>query len=116
MKKMVIWIALVFSSVLSYANDHTIRADLMKIRITSAEKQIMATLNNSQAARDFVALLSLDLTLTDYANTEKISNLPQKLSIEGAPSGYTPLLAILPIMRLGVICVSFINTFLIHLD
>jgi hypothetical protein len=30
------------------------------------------------------------LTLEDYAGTEKISNLPKRLSTEGAPSGSDP--------------------------
>ena len=32
----------------------------------------------------------MSLTLEDYAATEKISNLPRKLSTEGAPAGSDP--------------------------
>ncbi|CAM5721643.1 MULTISPECIES: cyclophilin-like fold protein [Streptomyces] len=59
----------------------------MKIRLTTDTDSFDATLNNSAAARDFAALLPLTLTLTDYAGTEKVSDLPQKLSTTGAPSG-----------------------------
>ena len=62
----------------------------MKIRITIGEKVVTATLNDSQAARDFVSLLPLTLTLEDYAGTEKISDLPKRLSTKGAPSGSDP--------------------------
>jgi hypothetical protein len=35
-------------------------------------------------------LLPLQLTLEDHAATEKISDLPRRLSIAGAPAGTTP--------------------------
>ncbi|MFC9056713.1 cyclophilin-like fold protein [Streptomyces sp. NPDC057074] len=44
-------------------------------------------MNDSAAARDFATLLPLTLTLNDHAGTEKISDLPKKLSTEGSPSG-----------------------------
>lgn len=47
-------------------------------------------LENTQAARDFVTLLPLDLTLADYNGTEKIADLPAKLSHKDAPEGYPP--------------------------
>lgn len=62
----------------------------MKIRIKIEDKVLTATLNDSEAARDFVSLLPLTLTLEDYAKTEKVSDLPKRLSTEGAPSGSDP--------------------------
>jgi len=62
----------------------------MKIRIKFEDKVLMATLIDSKTARDFVSQLPLTLTLEDYAVTEKISDLPKKLSTEGAPSGSDP--------------------------
>ncbi|WP_181792811.1 cyclophilin-like fold protein [Streptomyces sp. WELS2] len=59
----------------------------MKIRLTTDTGTYDATLNDSAAARDLAALLPLTLTLTDYAGTEKISDLPKKLSTAGSPSG-----------------------------
>jgi len=38
------------------------------------------TLEDNATTRDFVALLPLTLTLRDYNRTEKISDLPKKLS------------------------------------
>jgi len=62
----------------------------MKIRLTVGDKVLTATLIDSQTTRDFISLLPLTLTLKDYAGTEKISDLPKRLSTEGAPSGSDP--------------------------
>lgn len=62
----------------------------MKIDIRFEDKVIPATLNGSKAAQDFAALLPLSLTLEDYASTEKISNLPTRLSTDDAPPGFEP--------------------------
>ncbi|WP_432395602.1 cyclophilin-like fold protein [Shewanella glacialipiscicola] len=62
----------------------------VKIRIIIADTRLTATLENMQAARDFVTLLPLDLTLADYNGTERITDLPAKLSNKAAPDGYTP--------------------------
>jgi hypothetical protein len=51
---------------------------------------ITATLVDNATSRDFVSLLPLTLTLKDYAGTEKISDLPRRLSTEGAPPGSDP--------------------------
>lgn len=62
----------------------------MKIEIEAEGATITATLDDSPAARDFASLLPLTLTLDDYHATEKISYLPRRLSIEGAPEGIDP--------------------------
>ena len=62
----------------------------MKIGITIGDQVITATLADSRAAQDFTALLPLALTLEDYAGTEKISDLPRRLSTEGSPAGSDP--------------------------
>ncbi len=61
-----------------------------KIRIMIGDTTLSATLYDNPAARDFIALLPLDLTLQDYAGTEKVSDLPKKLSEKDAPSGFDP--------------------------
>jgi hypothetical protein len=66
------------------------KAEDMKIRITIGEKVVTATLTDGEAARDFVSLLPLTLVLEDYNRTEKVSNLPRKLSTTGAPAGSDP--------------------------
>jgi hypothetical protein len=62
----------------------------MKIRIIVEDQEMTATLNDSKATQDFISLLPLTLTLEDYAGTEKISDLPRRLSTEGAPPGSDP--------------------------
>ena len=62
----------------------------MKIRMDLEGTAITATLVDNETSRDFVSLLPLTLTLTDYEGTEKISDLPRRLSTEGAPAGSDP--------------------------
>ncbi|MEU6379453.1 cyclophilin-like fold protein [Streptomyces sp. NPDC046909] len=57
----------------------------MNIRLTIDGHQIDATLNASAAARDFAALLPLTLNLSDFHQTERIADLPRRLSTSGAP-------------------------------
>jgi len=59
----------------------------MKIRIDAEGRTLSATLDDGEAARDFASLLPLTLTLEDYASTEKIADLPRKLSTTGEPPG-----------------------------
>lgn len=60
----------------------------MKIHLDLGDVCLSAQLDDSAAARDFASLLPLSLSLEDYAATEKISDLPRRLSTEGAPAGY----------------------------
>jgi hypothetical protein len=62
----------------------------MKIRITLEDQVITATLNDNKTSQDFISLLPLTLTLEDYAGTEKISHLSERLSMEDAPNGSDP--------------------------
>lgn len=66
------------------------QASIMKINIRIGDRSLAGTLNNSKAAQDFASLLPLSLTLEDYASTEKISDLPKRLSTDGAPPGFDP--------------------------
>lgn len=66
------------------------KVEEMKIRIKIGEKVATATLADSETARNFVSLLPLTLTLEDYNKTEKISDLPKRLSTKGAPAGSDP--------------------------
>lgn len=62
----------------------------MKIKLTVGDKVLTATLIDSKTTRDFISLLPLTLTLKDYAGTEKISDLPKRLSTGDTPSGSDP--------------------------
>ena len=62
----------------------------MKISLKLQDKTMTATLYDTPTARDFASMLPLTLTLEDYSKTEKISDLPKKLTREGAPAGADP--------------------------
>lgn len=62
----------------------------MKIEIVVDGETATATLFDTPTGRDFALLLPLSLTLEDYAEIERISNLPRRLSTAQAPDGMTP--------------------------
>lgn len=64
--------------------------DTMKIKIIINGNTLSATLNNSAAAKDFASLLPMTLTLDDYAQTEKVSDLGKRLDTNDSPSGFDP--------------------------
>ena len=64
----------------------------MKISLKLQDKTLTATLHDNPTAREFASLLPLTLTLEDYSKTEKISDLPKKLTKDGAPAGADPSL------------------------
>jgi hypothetical protein len=68
----------------------TQQARAMKISMDVNGTRVTVTLDDNATSRDFVALLPLTLSLEDYNNTEKISDLPRKLSTQGAPEGVEP--------------------------
>ena len=57
----------------------------IRIDIKGSKQPILVTLIDSQATQDLIKQLPLSLTLKDYAASEKIAHLPQKLSTQGAP-------------------------------
>jgi hypothetical protein len=63
---------------------------MTKIRMTIEGKVITATLDDNASARDFLSLLPMTVTLNDYNRIEKVSDLPGRLSTEGAPAGIDP--------------------------
>ena len=66
------------------------RRETMKIRMTMAGQIITASLEESDSAREFFAMLPLTLPFEDYAETEKIAYLPGKLTTQTAPEGIDP--------------------------
>jgi len=55
----------------------------MKIRITSGDKVVIATMADNATARDFVSLLPLNLAMKDLFGREKYGDLPKPLSEKG---------------------------------
>jgi hypothetical protein len=62
----------------------------MKITLSFDDTELTATLVDSETTRDLLSLLPVRLTLSDYAETEKISDLPRRLSTGNAPEGVDP--------------------------
>lgn len=62
----------------------------IKIKIIAGNESIFAELEDNPSSRDFLKMLPLTLTMTDYNGTEKIASLPQHLSTLNAPDGFTP--------------------------
>lgn len=61
------------------------------VRLLINGRTLNATLADNPAARDFHAMLPLRLPLEDFHATEKISDLPKRLSPDGAPDGFSPV-------------------------
>ena len=62
----------------------------VKVRLLFNNQEAVVSLSDNPASRDFIALLPLTMTFEDYNRTEKISTLPRKLNINGAPSSCDP--------------------------
>ena len=62
----------------------------MKIRIDidGTQQPLFATLAMSPTVEDFAKQLPLTLILKDYDSTEKIADLPTKLTMQNSPHGY----------------------------
>ena len=56
----------------------------MQIRLKVGDKEITATLMDSETTRDFIALLPMTLTMNDLFRREKFAHLPRAIS-EGGP-------------------------------
>lgn len=63
----------------------------VQIRLSIAGgESVTATLADGEGARAFAALLPMTLTMKDYHATEKIADLPKRLSTQGEPEGFEP--------------------------
>ncbi len=71
-------------------SDDTEEAKSVKLKITIDENHALAVMIDSKTARDFMSFLPLTLMMNDYNHTEKIADLPRKLSLDGAPTSYDP--------------------------
>ena len=72
------------------AREATAESEEMKILILVDGEQLGATLEGNPTARAFAEMLPLELELSDYASTEKISHLDAKLTTRDAPEGLDP--------------------------
>lgn len=56
----------------------------MRVRMTFDGRTMTATLYDNPSAREFYAMLPLDITISSYGPNEKIAYLPRKLTEEGS--------------------------------
>ena len=66
-----------------------VRTD-MQIRISIGELRVTATLDDSAAAEDLLALLPVTVAMEDHGGVEKTGPLPSPLSLDGQPDGADP--------------------------
>ena len=80
----------VISNPVNSTQSQNLEINNMKISIKVNEKILTASMIDCKATTDFISLLTLQLTLEDYTGTEKVSQLPKKLSTEESPAGSDP--------------------------
>ncbi|MTH55392.1 hypothetical protein GKZ89_18530 [Bacillus mangrovi] len=61
-----------------------------KIAVTLEGGEIIINVYNNPTAKEFLEQLPLTMTFEEFGGFEKLSYPPEKLTVEGAPSGYTP--------------------------
>lgn len=59
--------------------------------MTIDEESYPITLNDSEAAQNFIDLMPLTLSLTDYADTEKVGDFPSPLELGDSERGLSPV-------------------------
>lgn len=52
----------------------------MRVRVVFGKQSFTATLEDNASAREFAAMLPLELTISDFGGNEKIAYLPRKLT------------------------------------
>ena len=64
-----------------------------RLEITAGDVELIATLRDTQAARDLIAQLPLTLSMRDHGGVEKNGSLPRSLSVADEPDGADPEVA-----------------------
>jgi hypothetical protein len=59
----------------------------MDIRLVVDGTELRGHLDDTAVARDFASVLPLTRTLRDFHSTERIADLPRRLTTAGGPSG-----------------------------
>ncbi len=65
-------------------------AGAVRLQISAGGIDLVATLRDSQAARDLLAQLPLTLRMKDHGDVEKTGPLPRRLSVADEPAGADP--------------------------
>lgn len=61
-----------------------------RIKLLFNNKEMFVKLENNPSSNEFLEMLPLTVTLEDYNKIEKIATLPNRLTTQGSPAGYTP--------------------------
>lgn len=70
--------------------NNILKMDCIRVKIAIGQKVATAILYDNPTSKDLVSLFPLTLEMEDYNRTEKINQLPKKLSSKDAPSGFDP--------------------------
>lgn len=62
----------------------------VKIKLTFDNEEVIIKMENNAQAREFLSRLPLELEFEEYAGTEKIGYLSEKLDISNTPAGLEP--------------------------
>lgn len=71
-------------------NHNEDNTDKMKLKITVGNRVAIADLYDNPTTKSLIAQLPLEVTLSDYANTEKVFYPPQELVTQGVSTGLDP--------------------------
>ena len=72
------------------SDNHFTEAVFMRMKLATADGDIIVKLENNNAAKNLAAMLPLDLNFSDYNNTEKIAYPPEKIDTSNTTSGTVP--------------------------
>lgn len=61
--------------------------EFAKVKMTFDNKEMVVSMHDNGASKDFVSMLPLTLTFDDYVGTEKVSDLPRRLTTKQSPGG-----------------------------
>jgi hypothetical protein len=64
--------------------------EAFRVKMSFNGEEVIMNLYDNPTSRELLELLPMTITLEDYAGTEKIGYLTNKLTTEGAPSGIRP--------------------------
>lgn len=77
------------ASLLALAAPTHAQEPTMQIRLELDDTTLTATLDDTPSTREFLAQLPMERVLQDYAETEKISDLPRRLTTDTRPGPVT---------------------------
>lgn len=90
LKKLILSFIIIFQAVIFAQNTQNAKGETTMIKMTFNGNEIRGEIENTRSGKEFLSQLPITLKFEDYNSTEKISYLPEKISGEGEPEGFTP--------------------------